>query len=139
MSVNQIIIMGHLGGDPELSYTDAGTAKCTFSVATSRQWKDKDSGEKQEETTWHNCLAWGKRGEIIKQYFEKGSMIHIMGEQQHRTYEKDGEKKFWSQINVQNFSFCGRGSGGGGKPDEPDNMNTEEPAGNSSSDDDLPF
>ncbi len=121
MSVNKAILLGFLGKDPELKYTTSGTAVCNFSVATSESWKDAD-GAKQESTTWHNIVAWGKQGEVIKEYFTKGQQIYLEGGIVNRSYEdKDGNKKYISEIKLQNFSFVGSKSDNeGGQESTPD-------------------
>lgn len=110
MSVNKAILMGRLGKDPELKFTPGGTAVCNFSIATSRRWKGQD-GQKQEATTWHNIVAWGKTAEAIKEYFVKGQEIHIIGRIENRSYEaKDGTTKYISEVVVDEFSFTGNKS-----------------------------
>lgn len=76
MSVNKVIILGHLGGNPELKHTPSGVSVCNFSVATNESWNDKD-GNKQERTEWHNITVWGKLGELCDQYLESGRQVFI--------------------------------------------------------------
>ena len=103
MSANKAILLGRLGKDPELKYTQSGKAVCSFSVATSA----KHSGG-EETTTWHNIVAWEKQAETIKEYLFKGSEIFIEGRIQNRSYDdKDGNKKYISEIVLYNFSFVG--------------------------------
>jgi len=106
MSVNKAIIIGRLGKDPEIR--DAGgTAVCSFSLATSERWKDK-SGESKEATCWHNIVAWGKQAEVMNEYLRKGQEVYIEGRIDNRSYEdKEGNKKYISEIVVQRFSFVG--------------------------------
>lgn len=107
MSVNKAFLLGRLGKDPELKFTPSGTAVCNFSIATSRKWKGKDD-QKQEATTWHNVVAWGKQAETIKEYVGKGQEIHIIGRIDNRSYEdKEGNKKYISEVVVEDFSFVG--------------------------------
>jgi len=103
-NLNKILLMGHLGGDPVLQ--DEGTAMCKFSLATTEKWKNKE-GEPQEKTTWHNIIAWGKQAEILDKYLVKGSPVYLEGTQQHDSYDKDGETKYWSSVKVHNFQFLG--------------------------------
>ncbi|MDY7038610.1 MAG: single-stranded DNA-binding protein [Thermodesulfobacteriota bacterium] len=77
--INKAIILGRLGRDPETRYTQDGRAVCSFSVATSEEWKDKDSGEKRERTEWHNITAFGRLGEICGEYLSKGRQIYAEG------------------------------------------------------------
>ena len=133
MSVNKVILVGRLGQDPELTATDGGTSVCNFSIATNRTWKNKE-GEKQEETTWHRIVAWGRQAEVIAQYMSKGRQLYIEGRIANRSYEKDGEKKYISEVVVDNFTFIG------GKGDDTDRS----PGGEATptpqdGDDDLPF
>lgn len=122
MSVNKVFLMGRIGQDPELR--DAGSKKvCELRVATSFKPKDGD-----EKTTWHTVIAWGRRGEVIAQYFGKGDMIFVEGRIDNRTYDKkDGTKGYASDVIVDSFSFTG------GKRDK----QNETPDNNQ--DGDLPF
>ena len=77
-SVNKAIIVGNLGRDPELRYTQNNTPVCNFSVATTSKWKDK-SDQQQEKTEWHNCVAWARLAEVCKEYLHKGKQVYIEG------------------------------------------------------------
>ncbi len=142
MSVNKAILIGHLGKDPELRYTQSGKAVASFTLATNERWTTQD-GQKQESTTWHNIVAWGKQAEVIKEYLSKGRQIYIEGRIANRSYDdKEGNKRYVSEVVVQNFQFLGsRGdSGGGAGPSsQPDSDLPAPPAGEASDDDDLPF
>lgn len=130
--VNKVILIGNLGKDPELRFTESGKAVCTFSIATSEKWTG-DNGQKQDKTTWHNIVAWGKTGEIIKEYLTKGSQIYIEGKIDNRTYDdKDGNKRCVSEIIVKEFKFLG----GGSKATADKEPDQQPPVGG---DDDLPF
>ena len=107
--MNKLILHGKLGKDPELKYTPSGKAVANFSLATDRSWKGAD-GQKQKETTWHNIVAWGKTAEVMKEYLTKGSEIIIVGRVENRSYEKDGVKKYISEVVVDEFEFCGGGT-----------------------------
>ena len=115
MSVNKAILIGRLGKDPELRYTPSGKAVVNFSLATNERWTTQD-GQKQESTTWHNIVAWGRQAEVIKEYLGKGRQIYIEGRIDNRSYDdKDGNKRWISEVIVQNFQFLGdRGDSGGG-------------------------
>ena len=141
MSVNKAILLGRLGKDPELRYTSSGKAVCSFSLATSERWTGAD-GQKTESTCWHNIVAWGKQGEVIKEYLSKGRELYIEGRIQNRSYDdKDGNKKYISEVVLQSFSFVGgRGdSGGGGQSDSASTPPPPAPPAGGSDDDDLPF
>lgn len=107
MSVNKAILIGNLGKDPDLRYTPAGKAVATFSLATSERWTNQE-GQKQENTTWHNIVAWGKQAEVMKEYLHKGKQVYIEGRIHNRSYDdKEGNKKYISEVVVQNFTFLG--------------------------------
>jgi single-strand DNA-binding protein len=147
MSVNKAILIGRLGKDPELRYTPSGKAVANFTVATNERWTTQD-GQKQESTTWHNIVAWGRQAEVIKEYLGKGRQIYIEGRIDNRSYDdKEGNKRYISEVVVQNFQFLGdRGDGsGGGSHDRSDSSQQstsvppEPPTGSAGGDDDLPF
>jgi len=85
--INKVIIVGHLGKDPEVRYTPSGSAVANFSVATSETWKDKTTGEKKERTEWHRIVAWDKLGEICGEYLSKGRQVYVEGRLQTRSYD----------------------------------------------------
>ena len=96
--VNKVIVIGNLGKDPEIRYTQGGDAVANFSVATSETWKDK-SGTKQEQTEWHNIVAWRKLAEICGEYLKKGSKVFVMGKLQTRKWQdKDGNDRYTTEI-----------------------------------------
>ena len=96
-SLNKVMLIGNLGKDPELKYTPSGVAVATFSIATSEQWKDQE-GNAQEKTEWHNIVAWRKLAEIVGEYLKKGKKVYIEGKLQTRNYEKDGVKRYVTEI-----------------------------------------
>ena len=107
MSVNKAIILGRLGQNPELKYTPSGNAVCSFSVATSDNWKDK-SGQKQEKTEWHRVVVWGKLAELCNQYLAKGRQAFVEGRLQTRSWDdKDGNKRYTTEINAATVQFIG--------------------------------
>ena len=105
--LNKAQIIGRLGRDPEIRYSQQGTAVTTFSVATSEQWKDKSTGEQQEKTEWHRVCSFGKQAEILEKYLKKGSQVYIEGKLQTRSYEKDGQTHYTTEIIVKDFQFLG--------------------------------
>ena len=134
--LNKVTLIGNLGKDPELKYTNSGVAVATFSLATSDSWKDQE-GNMQERTEWHNIVAWRKLAEICGQYLKKGSQVYIEGKIQTRNYlDKEGVKKYITEIVADQLLMLG---GGGGRPQaEPsDGVPMPEPA--PSKDEDLPF
>ena len=84
--INKVILVGNLGKDPEVSYTQSGTAVAKFSIATSEKWTDKGTGEKKDKTEWHRITAFGKLGEICGEYLAKGKQVYIEGRLQYGSY-----------------------------------------------------
>ena len=106
MSVNKVILVGHLGKDPEVKYMANETAVCNFSIATNRSYKDK-AGERVEQTEWHNITFFGKQAEVIKEYLKKGNQVYIEGRIQTIQSEKDGQTRYFTNIIGEQFSFIG--------------------------------
>lgn len=111
-SVNMVILLGNLGSDPEVTYTQGGTCKARFSLATNERVKDRE-GNYNEVTTWHNIVAWGATAEAIGKFITKGRQIHIVGKIDNRSYEKDGVKKYISEVVAREVTFVGGGEEGG--------------------------
>lgn len=136
--VNKVILVGNLGRDPEIRYTPNGVAVATFSIATSEEWKDRETGEKQERTEWHRIVAWRRLGEICGEYLHKGSQVYIEGRLQTREWEdRDGNKRYTTEIVAQNMQMLGRPSREGRAESQEERYPTEEPI--SIPDDDIPF
>jgi len=111
--VHKIVIIGHLGRDPEMKYTPQGQGVTTFSLASSRKYKTS-FGEQREETEWFNCSAWGKLAEICNQYLTKGKQVYVEGRLKTRTYEaQNGEKRFSLDVTCNEIQFLGSGQGQG--------------------------
>ena len=107
-SLNKVLLMGHLGKDPELRYTEAGKAVCNFSVATSGSWKDSD-GNRQEKTEWHGIVVWGNQADFVQKYFQKGSAIFVEGRLQTRGWTDDQQvRRYVTEINASNIQFVGK-------------------------------
>jgi single-strand DNA-binding protein len=104
MYLNKIILYGNLTRDPELKALPSGQNVVSFSVATNRDWKDKD-GQKKEATEFHNVVAFGRTADVIGQYFKKGRPIYVEGRIQTRSWEKDGAKQYRTEVIVENFQF----------------------------------
>ena len=98
--VNKVILVARLGRDPEMKYLSDGTAVCNMSVATSENWKDKNTGEKQEKTEWHRLVAFRRLAEICGEYLKKGSLIYVEGKLQTRSYDKAGEKHYVTEVGI---------------------------------------
>ena len=105
-SVNKVILLGNLGNQPDIKYTGDGKAIANLSIATSKVWVDKNSGEKKETTQWHRIVLFGKRAQIANQYCKKGTKVYIEGELQTNKYQdKDtGKDKYSTQIVVDSFN-----------------------------------
>jgi len=116
--VNKVILIGNLGGDPEVRYTPGGAAVANATLATSESWTDRD-GQKQERTEWHRLVFWSKLAEIVGQYLKKGSKVFVEGRLQTRSWDdQSGQKKYMTEIVVTDMMMLdGRGDGGmGGDP-----------------------
>lgn len=141
-SFNKIIIIGHLGRDPEMRYTPQGTAVCNFSVATSERRKDK-SGEYQDVTTWFNVSLWGNRAETTSQYLSKGKLVYIEGRLTQREYQdRDGNTRTSLDVNASDLQFIGpRGDDAPVSREERSSRPAppEEDRSSAISDDDIPF
>jgi single-strand DNA-binding protein len=126
-SVNKVILIGNLGRDPEVRYAPSGSAICNVTLATSRQWKDKTSGEKQEETEWHRVVFYDRLAEIAGEYLKKGRPVYVEGRLKTRKWtDKDGVEKYTTEIVADQMQLLGsregmgdgesRGSSSGGAP-----------------------
>ena len=120
--INKATIIGRLGQDPEVRYTQGGNAVANFSVATSETWKDQQ-GNKQEQTEWHNIVAFKRLGEICGEYLKKGSQVYIEGRIQTRSWDdKDGNKRYTTEIVAREMKMLGGkgvSQGGGSRQPEP--------------------
>ncbi len=112
MSINNCVFMGNLGQDPSIAYLPDGRAVTNLSIACTKKWKDKNSGEIKEKTEWVRAVVFGKRAEVISEHFKKGSQIHITGEMCTRSYEREGVKHWTTEIVISDFQFCGQRSDG---------------------------
>jgi single-strand DNA-binding protein len=157
-SVNKVIIVGNLGRDPEVRYTPNGSAVCNVSVATTRSWKNKESGDKSEETEWHRVVFYDKLAEIAGEYLKKGRSVYVEGRLKTRKWQdKDGVEKYTTEIVATDMQMLGsrEGMGGGAASEEGGSYERAAPAarpaaaaanrpaakssGFSDMDDDIPF
>jgi single-strand DNA-binding protein len=116
-SVNKVILVGNLGRDPETRYATSGAAICNITIATSRQWKDKTSGEKKEETEWHRVVFYDRLAEIAGEYLKKGRPVYVEGRLKTRKWQdKEGLDRYTTEIIAEEMQLLGsrEGSGGGG-------------------------
>ncbi|MBI5019826.1 MAG: single-stranded DNA-binding protein [Ignavibacteriales bacterium] len=134
-SLNKVMLIGHLGKDPEVSYTASGVAVGKFSIATNESWKDQD-GNLQERTEWHNIVVWRKLAEICGQYLKKGSKAYLEGRLQTRSWDdkNTGVKRYTTEIIADNLIMLDSKGQGGGEMDIPQREETAAPEK-----DDLPF
>ncbi len=117
-SVNKVILIGNLGKDPEVRYAPSGSAICNITLATSRQWKDKTSGEKQEETEWHRVVFYDRLAEVAGEYLKKGRPVYVEGRLKTRQWtDKEGVEKYTTEIVADQMQLLGSregmGEGGG--------------------------
>ncbi len=119
--VNKVILVGHLGRDPEVRYTQDGRPICNFTMATTEQWRDKNSGERRDKTEWHRVVVFGKLAEICGEYLSKGRQVYIEGKLQTRKWQgQDGQDRWTTEVVVdisgtmQMLGSRGDSAGGGG-------------------------
>ena len=114
-SVNKVILIGNLGADPELKYTPSSRALCNLRIATTDVFKDK-GGQRQERTEWHRVTVWGDQAENCSKYLSKGRSVYVEGRLQTRSYDKEGQKHYATDVVAERVVFLGSGGGGGGAP-----------------------
>ena len=143
-SVNKVILVGNLGRDSELRMTPGGASVATLNMATTEVWTDRN-GQRQEKTEWHRVVLWGKQAESLQEYLTKGKQIYVEGRLQTRQWDdKDGNKRYTTEIKADRITLLGGGSGGrgaggagiergGGGP------SMDEPPSAPLTDDDIPF
>jgi single-strand DNA-binding protein len=152
MSVNKVILIGNLGKKPELRYTPGGQAVANFNIATNERWGGKDGQPAQERTEWHRIVTFGRTAENCGQYLDKGRSVYVEGRLQTREWtDKEGQKRYTTEIVALTVQFLGgRGGGAGESAPGDDRMPASVPSGGApanddfsgdlgGSDDDLPF
>jgi single-strand DNA-binding protein len=128
-SINKVILIGNLGRDPEVRYTPSGAAICNVTIATSRNWKDKTSGEKVEETEWHRVVFYDRLAEIAGEYLKKGRSVYVEGRLKTRKWQdKDGVDKYTTEVIATEMQMLGSREGMGGAADEGGARTYERPA-----------
>lgn len=115
--INKVILIGNLGADPEVRYTQSNTAIANISIATSETWKDKQTGEPREQTEWHRCVAYRRLAEIAGEYLKKGSKVYVEGRLQTRKWQgQDGVERYTTEIVINDLQMLdGRPGAGGGQ------------------------
>jgi single-strand DNA-binding protein len=137
--VNKVILVATVGKDPEVKYMPSGGAVVNLSVATNESWKDKQTGEKKERTEWHKLTFYQRLAEIVGEYVRKGSQLYIEGSLRTRTYEKEGQTHYVTEIIVNEMQMVGGKNGSTGRQ-EPSGTPATAPAGSGDfQDDDIPF
>jgi len=142
--VNKVILIGHLGADPQMRFTPNGTAVAQFNLATTERFNDRN-GERQERTEWHRIVAWARLAEICNQYLKKGKQVYVEGRLQTRSWEdQSGNKRYTTEIVANNMIMLGR-AGDVAEDTPAQSAPTEEAepspsgSGTTSNEDDLPF
>ena len=140
--LNKVTLIGSCGKDPESRFFPSGDRQVTISLATSEQWKDKQSGERKEKTSWHNLAFNGKLADIVDQHVKKGSKIYVDGKIDYQEWEKDGVKKYMTRIVVDNMVMLDSKSEGQAQSSAPSQQQApahKAPANDAPYDDDIPF
>ncbi|TYP94967.1 single-strand binding protein [Fodinibius salinus] len=145
-SLNKAMIIGRLGQDPDVRYTQSNTAVANMSIATSERYKDKQ-GEWKERTEWHRVVAWGRTAEVCQEYLKKGSQVYIEGPIQTRKWEdKEGQTRYTTEIKALTMTMLDSKGDGGGEANVPNKPESSQPVSSSADlddiddmDDDLPF
>ena len=148
-SVNKVILVGNLGRDAELRYTPGGAAVATLNLATTEVWNDRNN-QRQEKTEWHRVVLWGKQAESLQEYLTKGKQIYVEGRLQTRQWDdKDGNKRYTTEIKCDRVTLLGGGGGGGrgggsesyggGRSSGAGGGHMDEPPVEPITDDDIPF
>jgi single-strand DNA-binding protein len=139
-SINKVILIGHLGRDPEVRYTQDGTAVANFTMATSEKWKDKATGERRERTEWHRIVAWRRLGEICGEYLSKGKQVYIEGSLQTREWQdQDGNKRWTTEIVARDMQMLGSKDQAGSVSEGYAGGGTGQATNQSPTEDDIPF
>ena len=113
--VNKVILVGNLGKDPEVRHLESGAVVSSFPIATSETYKDRTTGERREQTEWHNIVLWRGLAEIAEKFLKKGDQVYIEGKLRTRSWEKDGITRYTTEVVGDNMTMLGsRSSGGGG-------------------------
>lgn len=147
--VNKVILIGNLGRDPEIRYTQDGQAVVNFPMATTMEWRDKATGEKRDKTEWHRIVAFRKLAEICGEYLSKGRQVYIEGRLQTRSYEQEGVTKYITEVVANDMQMLGtKGDGGGSSgsysagpsyDDQPSSGSGAGPGPAGDVEDDIPF
>ncbi len=139
--VNKVILIGNLGADPDTRYMPSGSAVTNIRIATSESWKDRQSGEQQERTEWHNVAFFDRLAEVAAEYLRKGSQVYVEGRLRTRKWQdRQGNDRYTTEIVANEMQMLGGRSGAGAPAPAPKSPEAvSEPAGAEAFDDDIPF
>jgi single-strand DNA-binding protein len=148
--INKVILIGHLGADPETRYMPSGSAVTNLRLATTEQWKDRESGDQQERTEWHNVAMFGRLAEIAAEYLRKGSQVYVEGRLRTRKWQDktSGQDRYTTEIIADEMQMLGGKGGGGGmgagsgapaRQSAVADADSGPPSGGGEFDDDIPF
>jgi len=138
-SVNKVILIGNLGRDPEVKYTQNGTAVANLSVATNEVWTDK-SGQKQERTEWHRVVVWGKQAQVLAEHLGKGKQVYVEGSLQTRSWDdRDGNKRYTTEVRAVRVLMLGKAEGARVEPEAPGPETGPEAGGPEMNEEEVPF
>ena len=136
-SVNKVILIGNLGRDPEVKYTQTGTAVANLNIATNEVWTDK-AGQKQERTEWHRVVVWGKQAQVLSEILAKGKQVYVEGSLQTRSWDdKDGNKRYTTEVRAARVLLMGRAAEGG-RMEQPESQPVEMEM-HDTADEEVPF
>ena len=136
--LNKVLILGNLGADPDIKYTQAGSPVANLSVATSESWKDKTTNEKVEKVEWHRVVVFGRLAEIAEQYLKKGSKIFVEGKLQTRDWEdSEGKKRYTTEVIAREITMLD--SKGDSNASSPQPSNSDSKQDNDKFEEDIPF
>jgi len=147
-SVNKVILVGNLGKDPEVRYLESGAAVANFPIATSETYKDRNTGEKNTQTDWHNIVVWRGLADVAEKYLKKGSLVYIEGKLKTRSWQdKEGNTRYTTEVVADNMTMLGRANDGSGQAQgssstvapSKDSSALEDFSANDGGADDLPF
>jgi single-strand DNA-binding protein len=137
--VNKVILVGNLGRDPEVRYTQSGTPVANFTMATTERWNDPTSGERKEKTEWHRIVVWGKQAEIAGEYLRKGRQVYVEGSLQTREWtDREGNTRQTTEVRAQRFQMLGRPGDFEASP-APEASSAVADSGGGFEEDDIPF
>lgn len=118
--VNKVILIGNLGKDPEIRHLENGVAVANFTIATTESYKDRTTGERRDQTEWHNIVLWRGLAEVSEKYLKKGDSVYIEGKLRTRSWEKDGVTRYTTEIVADNMTMLGGNRGGSSSAPPPD-------------------